>query len=117
MEKLLTVNLGTVKPPPGIDKFPTGGNVEGVSIFVNVLIQMLIAGAGLFAVFNLVLAGYAFMSAGGDSKQIEAAWAKIWQTILGVAVAAGAIVIAAIIGILFFDSPSALLRVRIFTPN
>lgn len=106
---------GTIDPPPGVDQFD-GGNVTGIGIFINIIIQTLIAGAGLYAVFNFILAGYSFLSAGGDSKQIEASWAKIWQSILGIGVAASALVLAALIGIIFFDSPFAILQVRIFTP-
>lgn len=115
MNKLLagTNPFGTVAPPPGVDKF-AGGQLAGVGFLINVLVKTLIAGAGIYAVFSLILAGYAFISAGGDSKQIEAAWGKIWQTILGIVVTAGAIVLAAILGILLFDDPFALLRFRIY---
>jgi hypothetical protein len=71
---------------------------------LNLILQTLIVGAGIYALFNLVLAGYSFMSAGDDPKKIEGAWAKIWQTLLGLAVAAGAFVLAAIFGRLLFGS-------------
>ncbi len=69
---------------------------------LNLVLQALIVGAAIYALINLVLAGYAFMSAGDDPKKVEGAWAKIWQTLLGLAFAAGAFVLAAIFGQLIF---------------
>jgi len=116
MNNLLAQNpFGKVNPPPGVAKF-SGGAVGGIGTFVNVIIQTLIIGIGLYALINIILGGYGFLAAGGDPKKIESAWARIWQSILGVAVAAGSFVIVAIIGILFFGDPFALLALRIITP-
>ena len=107
--------FGTVNPPPGVNAFD-GGNLEGLPLFINVILRTLIMGAGLFALVNFVLAGYAFMSAGGDPQKIQGAWAKIWQTILGLIITAGAFVIATIIGLLIFGDWNAILQIRIFGP-
>ena len=107
--------IGEVKPPP-IEGFK--GLMEGgLTTFINNILKLLIVGAGIFAVMNLVLAGYAFMSAGDDPKKMQGAWAKIWQTFLGLAFAAGAFVLAAIFGQLIFKDPNALLQLKIFGPG
>ena len=111
MENPIAQIFGQVNPPPGIS-----ADVGGLAIFLNIIIKFLIVGAGIFAVFNLVFAGYAFMSAGDDPKKAAGAWAKIYQTILGLAVAAGAFVLAAIFVQLLFGEADALLQLRIFTP-
>jgi len=72
--------------------------------------------AGIYAFFNIIIAGYAFMSAGGNPEKIANAWAKIWQTLLGLVIAAASFVLAAIFGQLIFRDPNALLQLRIFTP-
>ena len=106
--------VGTVNRPPGADVY---GDIDpGLPTFIGNVIKTLIVVAGLYAVFNFVLAGYAFMSAGGDPKKIADAWAKIWQTILGLIIAAGAFVIAALVGLLLFRDTDALLQLRIFGP-
>lgn len=105
--------IGNVKSPPGVTTSLRGG---GLRDFINSIILLLIVGAGIYAVINIVMAGYAFMSAGDDPKKIAAAWQKIWQTFLGLAVAAGAFVLAAIFGQILFGNPRALLQLRIFTP-
>jgi hypothetical protein len=106
--------IGNVNPPPGLIRF--GNITEGGTIFINIILNTLIVIAGLYAVFNLVLAGYAFMSAGDDPKKVAGAWAKIWQTILGLVIAAGALVLAAIFGKIIFGDWNALLRLRLFGP-
>lgn len=115
MQNLIADIFGQINPPPGVGKYGLG--LEGPGLFVSNIVKLLIVCAGIYAVFNLVLAGYAFMSAGGDPKKIEGAWAKIWQTLLGLAIAAGAIVLAAIFGQFIFGDPTALLRLRIFGPE
>ena len=107
--------IGEVKPPP-IEGFK-GLREGGLTIFINNILKLLIVGAGIYAVINLVLAGYAFISAGDDPKKVAGAWAKIWQTLLGLAFAAGAFVLAAIFGQLIFKDPGALLQLRIFGPG
>jgi len=111
-----TTNIfGTVSPPPGVVEYE-GGQLAGLPSFVNNILKLLIIGAGIYSVFNLVLAGYAFLSAGDDPKKVTAAWSKIWQTILGLAIAAGAFVLAALFGKIIFNDPKALLQIKIFTP-
>jgi hypothetical protein len=107
--------IGEVKPPP-IEGFK--GLMEGgLTTFINNILKLLIIGAGIFAVINLVLAGYAFMSAGDDPKKVAGAWQKIFQTLIGLAFAAGAFVLAAIFGQLIFGDPTALLQLKIFGPG
>jgi len=108
--------FGTVAPPQGVDQY-SGGSLEGFPTFINNILKFLIVGAGVYSLFNLVLAGYAFLSASDDPKKITAAWSKIWQTLLGLAVAAGAFVLAAIFGKIIFNDPSALLQIKIFGPT
>jgi hypothetical protein len=69
---------------------------------IQYAIWLLIVGAGIYSLINLILAGYDFISAGDDSKNVTTAWTKIYQTLLGLAVSAGAFVLAAIFGQLIF---------------
>jgi hypothetical protein len=112
--KDLLAQFGNIGKPPGVESY--GNWHPGLGRFLGNIVKTLIAIAALYALFNLVLAGYAFMSAGDDPKKIAGAWAKIWQTILGLTVAAGAFVIAGIIGQILFDDPFALTTPRFFGP-
>lgn len=108
--------FGRITPPGVLEN--SFGDVEsgGIGVLINTFLNILVAVAGIYAVFNFVFAGFAFLSAGGDPKKVENAWKKIWQSVLGLAVAAGAFVLAGLIGWLLFGTPNALLNPAIVTP-
>ena len=113
--KVLAADLfGRVTPPAAVGKYGTGPG--GLFLFINNILKLLIYGAGLFALFNFILAGYGFMAAGGDADRMAQAWAKIWQSLLGLAVAAGAFVIAGVVGLIIFGDPKAILQPKLYTP-
>jgi hypothetical protein len=110
MQNLLAQNpFGVIGTPSQLSKF---GSDPGVAIgnIIQLAITILITVAGIYALFNFIIAGYGFLSAEGDPKKIEGAWAKIWQSALGLAIAAGALVLAAIFGLLIFGKADALLN-------
>lgn len=106
--------FGNIPQPSPLAAF---GTVEGGAIgeFLNIILKTLIAIGGIYALLNLILAGYAFMSAGGDSKKVQDSWAKIWQTLLGLAFVAGSFLLAAIFGKLLYNNWSAILAPSIPT--
>lgn len=108
--------FGTVDIPPGVARF-AGGDVAGVPILLNIIFKSLILIASIMAVINLIMAGYWFISASGDPKRVHDAWTKIWQSLLGLTVAAGAFIIAGVAGRLIFGDANAILQFRIFTPD
>ncbi len=107
--------FGTVAVPVGLSNF---GSEPGPAFgkLIQFGLRALVVGAGLYAMFNLVLAGYSFMSAGDDSKKVSGAWAQISQTFMGLAFSAGAFVLAAIFGQILFGDPLFLLKPSIPTP-
>ncbi|HUV71750.1 MAG TPA: hypothetical protein VMW25_01960 [Clostridia bacterium] len=114
----VTSFFGQITPPPPFQDVPGqyGGFKTGLIKFGNNILKLLIAAAGLFAFFNIVIAGYTFLSAGGDPKKIEQAWARIWQSLLGLLFVAGSFVLAAIFGWLIFGDAGAILAPKIYGP-
>lgn len=102
---------GTVSAPAGL-----GSDIGNLQSIIGVVLKTLIMGAGIYAVINILLAGYAFISASGDPKRISDASSKIWHSVLGFVIAAGAFVIAGIIGQILFGDPDAILQLKYFTP-
>jgi hypothetical protein len=101
--------FGRIDPPDALQKFaPQPGLALGS--LLNLTFRLMIIGAAIYTVFNLIMAGYGFLGAADDSKKIAASWAKIWQSLLGLAVAAGAFVLARIFGQLIFKDPTFLLN-------
>lgn len=107
--------FGEVKLPNSLESQYGSGGAESLGKLLNIGVRLLVIGAGIYALINLILAGYAFMSAGDDAKKVAGAWAKITQTIIGLAVAAGAFVLAAIFGQLIFGDPTFILSPKIPT--
>jgi len=107
--------FGCVSPPPFI-KDVTDPKFGMVSL-ANRIFKIVIVGAGIYAFINIIVAGYEFLGAGGDAKKVEAAWKRIWQSLLGLAFVAGSFVLAAIFGWLIFKDPTAILNPKIYGPN
>lgn len=114
--------FGSIKNP--FEKFGATSYTQGVEsgsfgllVFLNNILRLLFVIAGLYAFFNLIMAGYAFISAGGDSKAIGNAWAKIWQSLFGLLIIAGSFVLAAIFGQLIFGDTSAILSPKLYSPE
>lgn len=111
---LKLASFGTIQPPPSITGLSTGGPNSGIPNLVSIALKTLIVGAAVYALFNFVLAGYAYISAAGDPKSIQLATAKIWQSIIGLVVAAGAFLIAGVVGQLVFGDPNVILQIQLF---
>lgn len=118
---LPTSSFGVINPPPGIDVYSnlSGGRgiAPGFISFMNNGLKLVIVIAGLYAFINVILAGFQFMSAGGDSKQVEKAVSKLTQSLIGLLLVAGSFVLAAIFGYLLFGKAGAILFPEIYTPN
>lgn len=90
----------------------------GLFSLLNVFFKMAIIVASIYTLLNFILAGYGFLSASGDPKNIAKAWDKIWQSIVGLLIIAGSLVIAIVIGYLVFgrDNATLLISPRVITP-
>lgn len=102
--------FGVVRPPAGVaSRFGTDP-AAGIGSLLQLFFNILITAGGIYAVFNFILAGYAFLSAGDNPKGVETAWAKIYQTIIGLVFLVGAFLISGVIGLLVYGRADALLN-------
>lgn len=113
MYKLAQI-IRNVAPPAPINSL--GSGIGGISVLGTILVRILIFGAGLYALFNIILAGYAYFAAGDDPKKVQGASGKILQSLIGLLFAAGSLVLAAIFGKLIFNDYRALLQIKVFGP-
>ena len=107
--------FGPISPPPGVVEY--GSDIKGLMGFANNILKLLIIGGGVFAFVNVILAGYGFLGAGGDAKKVEQAWAKIWQSLIGLIFIGGSLVLAAIFGWLIFKDVTAILNPKVYGPG
>lgn len=107
--------IGTINQPAALNNF---GTIEsgGLGALLNVFFNLLLVGAGIFALFNFILAGYSFLSAGDDPKKVESAWSKIYMSVIGLLFAAGSLIMAAIFGQIIFGDPTFLINPAIRGP-
>lgn len=73
-------------------------------------VTIFIIGAGVYALFNLIFAGYDFLSAGDDAKKVAGAWSKITNTFLGITFALGSVALLAIFSKLLTGDYTTLLK-------
>ncbi|MDP4009904.1 MAG: hypothetical protein Q8P53_02885 [Candidatus Shapirobacteria bacterium] len=72
-------------------------NGEGLFLFLSNIFKLIAVIGGIFLIFQIIMAGFAYISASGDPKKTEAAWTKIWQSILGLLIIASAFIIAGVV--------------------
>lgn len=94
----------------------TSTSGSGLILILNNLVKFFIVIAALYTFWNLLAAGFMFLNAGGEAKQIAKAWDKIWQSLIGLTIVASSFVLAAIFGWLIFRDATILLQPRIFAP-
>lgn len=111
------INIGQIEQPEPLGA--SFGTVEGgaIGILLNLFFNVLLIVAGIYALFNFILAGYAFLSAGDDPKQVAGAWAKIYQSVIGLLVSAGSLVLAAVFGQIIFGDATFLINPAIPLPG
>lgn len=104
--------LTTINPVGGY------GNVNsGLPSFISNILKIIFIGAGIFAFFNFIFAGFLYMSAAGDKQKIEKATLSINMSLLGLIVMVAAGIIIGIISFILFGSASAILHPTIIGPG
>ena len=107
--------IGNIAAPQVIQNYGTGP--EGLLVFLNNILRLLVAVGGLWAFFNLIMAGYGFLGASDDPKKMEAAWAKIWQSLMGLLFIVGSFVLGAIFGYIIFGDARAIFEPTVYGPG
>lgn len=110
-------SIGGVRPPNGIaildaqagSQQGTTGNI-GILFFISNLLRLFTIIAGIWAMFNLIMGGYTYITSMSDSGATEKVKNSITMTVIGLAIMAGAYIIAAVIGALMFGDPNFILQ-------
>lgn len=89
----------------------------GVTQFFTNILRLVFVGAGIYAFLNLIVAGFQYMTAGGDAKALTAAWNRIWQTLLGLVIIVGSFALAALFGYLVFGRADFILNPKVYGPK
>lgn len=94
------------------------GNVNtGLPSFISNVITIIFVAGGLYAFFNLMIAGFSFITAAGDQKKIEAATQSINISLMGLVIMVAAAAVTGIVSYILFGSASAILTPKIIGPG
>lgn len=109
--------VGSVDNPlqDSYQDFDTTG--KGITLLFSNLLRVVFVVAGVYAFINILIAGYQYMTAAGDSKKLDMAWARIWQTLMGLVLLVASFAIASLFGYLIFGDPTYILNPRLQGPN
>lgn len=103
--------FGTIRPPAVIENsYGILGQGAGLTGFVSRLIVVITIAGGVWALFNILLAGFTVITAADDSKKLGEMSSKITNTFIGLLVMVAAPLLAALIGLFFFGDARFLLQ-------
>lgn len=111
--------FGQMSPPPGVATFDTaagGPDAIGIVYFASNLLQVATIIAGVFVLFQLIMAGYTYITASGDSGAHNKVKDRVTMSFLGLALIVASYTIAGLIGLLFFSDASFILNPKLPSP-
>lgn len=110
--------FGTIQPPEAVQKYGVlGGSGGGLVQFISNLIVLVTVLGGVWALFNIILAGFALVTSDGDPKKVGQMTEKITTSFIGLLVMVSAPLLAALLGLLIAGRADYFLRPEIFGPG
>jgi len=111
--------FGTVNPPPGVAAFDAaagGGENIGLLLFASNLIRIVTVIAGIWVLFNFIMAGFTYINSSGDSGAHKKVMEQLSMSVIGLVLIVAAYTIAALVGLLVFGDASYILNPQICGP-
>lgn len=111
--------FGNIETPFGKTGF-TGDYASlttGLPLFISNIVRLITIAAGIWMFFNLLIAGFTYLTASGNQEQIAKAWNMIWQSLVGLVIIVAAFAVTGIISQLLFGDPGAILKPAIYGPG
>ncbi len=118
----LEKSVGVIAPPPGVDKQiaaagMTGSNNIAIFYFISNLLKIGLALMGIWVLFNFVLAGYSYITGGGESKAAEEVKTKLTMSFIGLVLIVAAYTIVAVLSLVLFGDAGFILNPQIEGPK
>ncbi len=113
--KLLAQNFfGTINQPAALQPYGAGG---GLIVFMSNVIRLIVVIGGLVALFNIISAGFQYITSQGDPKATEKTMSTLTSSLLGLVLMIAAPAIAAIVGYVLFGNPAFILKPTLTSPT
>ena len=108
MMKIIALDLGQIGGDKGLGPFGNiGANSDstaglvGITNIISSVVGFMTIAAGVWFLFQLLFAGYEWMTAGGDTKRIGGSRDRIVHAFIGLVIVVGAWSMLAVVGQFF----------------
>ena len=109
--------FGKIEPPKGVNEFNTAAGGEiGILLFFSSVIKLFTIVAGIWTLFNFILAGFTYVTSQGDSGAHQKVRSRITMSILGMILIAASFTIMGILGFVLFGDAAYFVNPTLFTP-
>jgi hypothetical protein len=88
--------FGTIDPPDAVSRIGYG-NI-GLNTFLSNIVTLIYMVAGIIFLFMFFIAGFTWLTAGGDKEKVGAAQKRMTNAVIGIVILAVAFLIARVIG-------------------
>lgn len=111
------LGFGKIATPPGVGRMQVASGEDiGILYFISNLITIFTVILGVWTLFNVVLAGYTYMSSSGDSKAHEQVRTQITNSVIGLILIVMTYTIGGLIGLIFFGDAGFILNPKLPYP-
>jgi len=109
--------FGTVDAPAGVAAYDAQSGGIGLLLFMSNLIKVGTIIAGVWVMFNFIMAGYTYVTSSGDAGAHKKVMDQLSMSVIGLVLIVASYTIAAIIGLLVFGDPNYILNPKICGPT
>lgn len=112
--------IGGVAEPEAVRRLNLLSSVQGndpngigIVLFLSKLINLFVIVCGIWTLFNFLYSGYVLITSMGDVKAQSEVKDRVTMTAIGLAIIAGAYIIAGLIGLIFFGDATFILNPKL----
>lgn len=113
--------FGEIEAPPGVAQFNSqaakqgGDNKIGLLIFISNMIKVVSIVAGVWVMFNFIIAGFTYITGAGDSGAYSKIGEKLSLSVTGLVIIVASYTIAGIISLIIFGNATYIINPQIPT--
>ncbi len=108
--------FGKVNPPPGVSQYNTQAGGIGIILFASNLIKIATVVAGVWVLFNIITAGYLYITESGNSGTATKVKDQITSSVLGLIIIVLSHTLIALISFFLFKDATFILNPKITGP-
>ncbi|GIK84471.1 MAG: hypothetical protein BroJett025_10930 [Patescibacteria group bacterium] len=101
--------VGDIAIPKGVDLINQDAGGIGVVLFISNMIRLIIILGGVWALLNIILAAFAYLTGGGKPDTHSKVSSRFTMSVIGLLLMIVSYSIAALIGLLFYGEASYIL--------